>query len=220
MKLELDKYVSSKTIYNWLYSSFGQQYCKYLPSNRYKPKRRRKKTERTLIPNRTGIEERSKFIDERKEYGHFEGDTIVSGKNTKSKFALVVIQERKSRFCQIKVIENLKPRSFEKATNRILKIFSNPQSLTLDNGIENTTHERIMAETYFCNPYSSWEKGSVENLNKMIRRFVLKRSNIADYSKKKIRNITNILNNKPRKILDYKTPREVALENNLLKKFD
>ncbi len=217
MKIEKEEYVSSKTIYNWLYSSFGQRYCRYLPSKKYKPKKRRPKAKRALIPNRIGIEARSNTINDREEYGHFEGDTIVSGKNTRSKTALVVVQERKSRYCQVKRIENMKPKSFQKITNRVLRGFNAPQSLTLDNGIENRDHEKIPVETYFCNPYSSWEKGGVENMNKMIRRFVPKKSDISDYSAKKIKKITDILNNKPRKILGYKTPYEVALENNLLK---
>jgi IS30 family transposase len=217
MKLEKRNYVSSKTIYNWLYSSFGQRYCRYLPSKRYQPRKRRKVAEKTMIPNRIGIEERSDSINERNGYGHFEGDTIVSGKSTKSKTSLVVIQERKSRFCMMKRIENLKPDSFKRAANRVLNEFVNPLSLTLDNGMENRNHENIPVETYFCNPYSSWEKGGVENMNKMIRRFVPKKCNIADFSARRIKKIEDVLNNKPRKILGYKTPFEVAREFNLLK---
>ena len=91
------------------------------------------------------------------------------------------------------------------------------ESLTLDNGIENRDHEKIGTTTYFCDPYSSWQKGGVENSNKLIRRYIPKGANIDGYSDKYIQKIINIINNKPRKILNYKTPREIMIENNQLK---
>jgi len=205
--------ISSRTIYNWLYKGEGQRYCKYLISRRYTPKRRRKKkTKRTLIPNRVGIEQRDEKINNRSEYGHYEGDTIVSGR--KGRGSLVVIQERKSRYFDMRIIDNMKPDSFNKATKSILNKVK-AESLTLDNGIENTRHDKLGIDTYFCNPYSSWEKGSIENLNRMIRWFVPKGSDISCYSKEYIKNVVNIINNKPRKILGFKSPKQVASENDL-----
>jgi IS30 family transposase len=91
-------------------------------------------------------------------------------------------------------------------------------SLTLDNGIENRQHEEIGIPIYFCDPYSSWQKGGVENANKMIRRFIPKGSDISNYSDKEIAEIVRILNNKPRESLDYKTPYEVMIKHGLLTK--
>lgn len=212
-------YISSKGIYKWLYSSFGQAYCKYLLKRRYSPrKRRKKKCKREMIPNRVGIEYRSIAANERVEYGHFEGDTIVSAKRHHTSVSLVVLVDRKSRYVRMRKLMNLKPE-----TNRIaieaMAADMYRKTLTLDNGIENKTHE-IMAEhlsidVYFCDPYSSWQKGSVENVNGIIRRFIPKGSNISDYTSHEIQMIEDWLNHTPRECLNFKTPYEVMMENNL-----
>jgi transposase, IS30 family len=85
--------------------------------------------------------------------------------------------------------------------------------MSFDNGIENTKHYELGISTYFCDPYSSWQKGGIENLNKMIRQYIPKGSDIAKYSHRDILKIQTILNNKPRKSLGYQTPLEVMLKN-------
>ena len=218
MKLENKSFYVSKTaIYSFLYSSYGQYLCKYLPSKRYdKRKRRKKKGKRTLIPNRIGIENRPKEATLRLNYGHWETDAIVSGKKTKSKSSLVVVLERKARYVDIKKIKSLKPRLNNKALGQMFKKVK-VKTLTMDNGIENTKHEELSINCFFCNPYSSWEKGGVENINKLIRRWIPKGTDISLYSEKYIQNICNWLNNIPRKILGYKTPLEIMLENKVFK---
>lgn len=220
MKEEHKQFYASKTaIYEWLYSSWGQLYCKYLYEKRYKPKKRKsKKTKRTLIPNRIGIELRPYEITKRINYGHYEGDTIVSGKKTASKKSLAVLQERKAKYLKLKKINSLKPALFNRAIKNMQKDIKKPQSMTLDNGIENTKYERLEITTYFCDPYSSWQKGGIENCNKLIRRFFPKGCDIADYSDKYVRMVEKTLNAKPRKSLNYKKPIEIMLENNLLNK--
>jgi len=213
-------YISSKGIYKWLYSSFGQAYCKYLPKQRYNPRKRKKKkkTKREMIPNRIGIEHRSEAANERREYGHYEGDTIVSGKRHNSTASLSVITERKARYVGLKKIKNLKPKTNNRAIKRMGKKLYR-KTLTLDNGIENKAHEKLavqmMIDIYFCDPYSSWQKGGVENVNGIIRRFIPKGADIADYSDAEIQKIEDYLNHTPRKCLNYKTPYEVMVENNL-----
>ena len=186
MKERKKKFYASKTaIYEWLYCAWGQPYCKYLYEKRYKPKRRHApKTKKTLIPNRIGIELRPDEINQRKNYGHYEGDTIVSGKKTASKKSLAVLQERKTKYVKIKKISSLKPILFNQAIEDMQKDIQKPKSMTLDNGIENTKYEKLKIDTYFCNPYSSWQKGGIENCNKLIRRFFPKGCNIANYSDK------------------------------------
>ncbi len=209
MKVEEKKFYASKTtIYEWLYSVYGQRYCRYLKSRRYNQRKRRKnKTKKSLIPFRIGIEMRSSCINDLSEFGHWEGDTIVSGKKTRSKFALVVLYERKTKLVRIRKINSLKPTVFNSA---VLDIARENQinSLTLDNGIENQYHYRLGINTYFCDPYSSWQKGGVENVNRMIRHFIPKGCDISLYSEKYIKIVEDILNNKPRKILSYKTALE------------
>lgn len=208
-------YASKTSIYEWLYSIYGQKYCKYLKSKRYDPRKRKKKSKKSLIPNRIGIEKRSKKIDNRKEFGHCEADAIVSGKRTGSKESLIVSQERKSRFVQIRKVNSLKPDLFNSAILEMNKLVE-MKSLTLDNGIENQYHEKLNIQTFFCDPYSSWQKGGVEHANGMIRRFIPKGCDISKYSDDYIGEIEDALNNKPRRCLNYKTPLEVMRENGLL----
>ena len=209
MRIDRKKfYVSKTTIYEWLYSVYGQRYCKYLKSRRYSQrKRKKKKTKKSLIPYRIGIEMRPSYINDLSKFGHWEGDTIVSGKKTRSKFALVVLYERKTKLVRIRRINSLKPTVFNSAVLDIVRE-NQVNSLTLDNGIENQYHYKLGIDTYFCDPYASWQKGGVENVNKMIRYFIPKGCDISLFSEKYIKIVEDILNNKPRKILCYKTALE------------
>jgi IS30 family transposase len=211
-------YISHMGIYKWLYSAFGQAYCPYLLKRRHrKKKRRQKKTRREMISGRVGIEYRSIAANQRMEYGHFEGDTVVSGKKYGS-VSLVVLVDRKSRYVRIRKLMNLKPKTnclmLEEMASDIYK-----KTLTLDNGIENKNHEALAQslgiDIYFCDPYSSWQKGAVENVNGIIRRFIPKGSNINDYTEKQIQIIEDYLNHTPKKCLNYMTPYEIMIENNL-----
>jgi len=216
-------YASKDLIYQWLYSVWGQSYVKYLYSKRDKKKKRKtKKTERVLIPNRVGIEHRPAEVNERKTYGNFEGDTIVPGKSSITKESLAVVIERKARYIDVRKIKSLSPKELNTGIKKILGNLNQEKTktLTLDNGIENQKHEelktRFEIDTFFCEPYSSWQKGGVENANKMIRRYIPKGSDISNYSHQYVTMIVQKLNNKPRKSLGYKTPMEMMLENNLL----
>ena len=221
MKLERQPFYASKTaIYEFIYSPYGQSLAKYLPSKRHgKRKRRQKKTKRELIPNRVGIEQRPAAASS--EFGHYEGDTIVSGKKHHSKKALSVVYERKAKYVAAKKINSLRPQDNKQAMKTIFEKFNSLRTCTLDNGIENTKHEELQKETgiatYFCDPFSAWQKPGVENVNRLIRRDIKKGSDINNYSDKYVENICKKLNNTPRKSLGYKTPKEVMLENNLLK---
>jgi transposase, IS30 family len=209
-------YVSKTAIYEWLYSSRGQYWCRYLYSKQYRPKKQKKKTEREMIPNRNGIENRSLGVNNRSRYGHYESDYIVSGK--RGSCALSVTNERKSKIVKIYKAKTMKPQEhmdiLKKAKEEI-KI----KTITFDNGIENKYHEQLHEfniKTFFCDPYSSWQKGGVENVNKMIRRFIPKGTNISKISNEYVKMVESILNNKPRRSLKYKTPLEVARKAGLL----
>ena len=221
MRQERQPFYASKTsIYQWLYGSYGQSLCQYLYSKRYTPRERKKiKTKKSLIPNRIGIEQRPEAINLNKEYGHYEGDTIVSGRKTGSKTALSVIYERKARYVDMRKIPDLKPVSNTCAIlemKQCLKILS----MTFDNGIENQGHEQLEIEAFFCDSYAAWQKGGVENVNRLIRRFILKGTGINKYSDAYIRRVVEILNNTPRRSLNYKTPKEVMIENNQFKQLN
>jgi IS30 family transposase len=213
MKRNRESFYASKTaIYEWLRTSRGVRYCAYLYSKRYRPKRRKGKAQKKrMIPNRTGIAHRPQGATNRTRYGHFEGDTMVSGKKTGSTAALAVVYERKAKYLDARKISSLAPYRFTASVNVMLE-YRNAKSISLDNGIENRAHEQILAPAFFCDPYSSWQKGGVENGIKMIRAFIPKGVDLARYSDDDVRCIVALLNGKPRKSLNYATPEEVMVE--------
>jgi len=209
-------YVSKTAIYEWLYSARGQYWCKYLYSKQYRSKRKKKKMERVMIPNRISFENRPLGATNRSRYGHYESDYVVSGR--KDSGALSVTNERKTRLVKIYKAKTMKPQEHMNILKKIQKEI-NIKTITFDNGIENKYHEQLHElgiGTYFCDPYSSWQKGMVENTNKMIRRFIPKGTNISLVSDEYVKMIESILNNKPRRSLNYKTPLEVARKAGLL----
>lgn len=164
------------------------------------------------IPRRVSINERPKHIDKRTQAGHWEADTMVSRQSKKS---LAVSLERSSRLLHI---NKLAAKESHRLVNALTKRLGEyPQALrrtiTYDNGSENVEHERINktlgTRSYFCNPFHSWEKGSVEYSIGLVRRFLPKKTDFAKISRYRIRKIENLLNNRPRKCLDFQTPSEV-----------
>jgi IS30 family transposase len=218
MKRRRPPFCASKTaIYAWLYSNRGQYWCRYLYSRRYHAKKgRTKKTQKTLILYRKGLEYRPKGAANKTRYGHYEADTMVSGKKTGSKAALSVLYERKARYVRIKKIDTLSPALHNQAIVSMKQRLAKVVSLTQDNGIENTKHYELGILTFFCDPYSSWQKGGVENINKQIRWFVPKGTDIAQYADSYLARVARILNHKPRKSLGYATPYEVMQAHHLL----
>jgi len=213
-------YVSTPQIYAWLYSSRGQPYCQYLLSKQYEPKPRNKnKTDYSMIPNRLGIEDRPAIVGSRERPGDWEADTIVSGHKTHSRAALVVAQERQTRLLGVQLIPNLKPATFSIATITLLE-HKLTHTLSLDNGIENKYHQYITAATgatvYFCDPYSSYQKGGVENGNKMVRRYVPKGCDIGIFTQEQIDIFIAKINKKPRRCLGYKSALQLATEKGII----
>jgi IS30 family transposase len=213
MKRDHEPFYASKTaIYAWLRTSMGERYCRYLYSQRHYPKRRKgKSSKKQMIPHRIGIEARPRGATNRTRYGHFEGDTMVSGKKTGSTAALAVLYERKAKYLDARKLSSLAPRKFAAGVNEMIE-HRNAKSISLDNGIENREHETLTVPAFFCDPYSSWQKGGVENGIKMIRRFIPKGVDLAPYSDDDVRYVIEILNGKPRKSLNYRTPHEIMVE--------
>ena len=214
---ELPFYASKTAIYEWLYSAWGQRYCPYLYSKRSHPKPRKPKAKRAMIPDRVSITERPAEATDRAVYGHHEGDTIVSGKKTGSKAALAVDVERKARFISARTLANLKPQTFNAAMLSIQAKLTGIISRTYDNGIENKDHAALGIDSYFCDPYSSWQKGGVENGNKMIRRYFPKGMDLSTITERQLQRVVAIINNKPRKILGYKSALQIMENEGLLR---
>ena len=207
--------ISYKTIYNYIDEDlFPNLTNKDLPVKKQRKKRNYTHI-RTAINNSRGtsISERPVEIEERKEYGHWEVDTVV-GKNG-SKQVLLVLTERKtlqeiirkmknkSEYCVIKELDKIERKLGSKKFKETFK------TITCDNGCENLDYEGIESsvitkgkrtKVYYAHPYSAWERGSNENANKLIRRFIPKGSDIGKFSHERIKMIEHWINNYPRRI--------------------
>lgn len=211
-------YISKTQIYAWLYSAYGQPYCQYLYSGRYRPKKRStKKASRVMIPNRVSLDQRPLGATNLSRYGHWQGDTIVSSKKTGSKAALSVFVEPKAKFGQARLIARLQPTLFAQASNRVLAN-KKALSLLLDNGIENKDHQAMNVAAFFCDSYSSWQKPHVEHYNKMLRRYIPKGTDLNAITQSEVDAYVTIINNKPRKSLGYKSAVQLANEKGILRK--
>jgi len=215
-------YVSHRVIYKFVHSAYGG--CSLEQHLRHH-KRRRKYLKVTPLTDRAFIDQRPQIIGEKQRFYDWEGDFIVSGKNGSG--ALLVLYERKSQLVIIRKIMSRSPRMVNQIFREITGGEIHFNSLTIDNDISFRRHlemSRIIgASIYFCHPYHSWEKGGVENMNKLIRQYITKSSDISKYSEEYILEVESKLNNRPRKNLGYKTPLEVLKENNqfqLIKYFD
>lgn len=209
-----DRYVSKTAIYEWLRTSRGERYCKYLYSKRKHVKKRRMKVERTLIPNRVGIERRSEGVKNRTRYGHWERDSVVSRKGCTG--GMATHQERKSRLVVAVKVASMRPLEHARATQGVYED-TKMLSTTTDNGIENRDHESWGMPTFFCDPYSSWQKGGIENANKMLRHYFPKGTDFSTVTQIQIDAACSIINDKPRKILGYWSSKEVATKARLFK---
>jgi IS30 family transposase len=176
-----------------------------------------RKHQRSHIPNRVTIEERPMLVDKRIRFGHWESDSMVAARSDGG--GLNVIVERKSRLVQITKISDLSSLVTRRAITQKLVLLSkhSRRSITYDNGSENVDHEKVNrklgTKSFFCNPYRSWEKGTVENTIGLIRRFIPKGTEISPIQHRFIRRIEYLLNNRPRKCLGYCTPTEIFIKS-------
>ena len=199
--------ISKNSIYRWLYSNRGQRYCPLLYSKRYHKKKRTGSKRRVLIPNRIDIARRFRGATTRSRYGHWEKDAVVSRQGVSA--SLAVVEERKSRFVTARKVRTMSPTDHEVVTQGMLQN-KKTLSITRDNGIENRHHEQTAVPSFFCEPYSSWQKGSIENTNKLIRRFFPKGTDFRFVTQREVDDAITVINEKPRRILGYRSALEVA----------
>ncbi len=203
--------VSAKSIYRWLYSAWGQQYCRYLCAKHYKRRKQKKKSKREMIPNRKSIHIRPT------EGIHAEGDLFVSPtkSGTQKSGAVFIIPETK--LVVGTMIENKKPSSFKQAVKKTTKDIA-IDDMTLDNGIENREHEQFAMPTYFCDSHSPWQKPHIEGFIGLERRwFIPKKTDLKDVSEDEFQKHLHIFNGKYRKSLGYRSAYEVSLERGIIK---
>ncbi|WBL23723.1 IS30 family transposase [Zunongwangia sp. HRR-M8] len=209
--------ISYEAIYMHIYrhrqASLNKKLIKLLPYQKSQRTRANAKTKRgTKIKDIINIKERPKHIENRLEIGHWEGDLII-GKGQKS--AIGTIVERKSRFV---CIINLKDRKSATVTSQFAKILKGfnqnlIKTMTYDNGVEMARHKEFTKQTgikvYFADPYASWQRGTNENTNGLVRRYFHKGTDFNKVTAKQLKYVQDKLNNRPRKIINYKTPNEI-----------
>jgi IS30 family transposase len=207
--------ISHEAIYQYIYAD-ALELKKHLPRHyRVRRKRKAKKTGSVEnIPGRVGIDLRPENINDRSEFGHWESDSMVS---RQSHVTLVVQLERVSRY--VKIIKVLANKS-EPVSRAIIQNLTDidtsfRKSITYDNGKENVKHQDVNQalgiSSYFCNAYRSWEKGSIEQIIGLIRRYLPKKTDFAKVPESQIKYIENQLNSRPRKCLNFATPYDVLL---------
>ena len=208
--------ISHEWIYQYIYADkrVGGNLHKHLRCQKKYRKRYGGKDRRGRIRNRVSIEKRPEIIEQRKRIGDWEADTII-GKGRRQ--AIVTLVERKSRFTLMEKIERLTAKATEKAIVSLLQPYHlQTLTITFDNGKEFANHqeiaEQLQADTFFAHPYASWERGTNENTNALIRQYFLKGSDFSSITDDQLVFVKERLNGRPRKCLDYQTPHMVFFE--------
>lgn len=209
---------SKNAIYRWLYSVWGQRYCHYLCTKRYRRKSRNVHPAlRVMIPNRVDISLRPAGAENRSRYGHFEGDTIVAPRNAPNTEAVALVVDRKSKLLIGTRIPSLSASVMTRAithmgTTVVMK------SCTLDNGIENKHHERWPVPAFFCEPHRPSQKPLIEGSIGLIRRWRFKKgTDWGTVSEGMLQGTIAFLNHKHRKSLKYQSAIEVAMAHGSMK---
>ena len=220
--------ICTKTLYNYIDSGI---FSGISNENLWEKRRRQKQEYRTIkrisLTNKMArrITERPEEANNRLEYGHWEGDCVKGAQGTKT--SLLTLTERKTLEEIIIKLEQATQEEVKKAFDSLERKYGSRfklkfKTITFDNGVEflnwKTLEFSVLERNtrrmtiYFAHAYSSWERGSNENTNKIIRRFIPKGKNIADFDKKEIKRIEKWINNYPRRILGYKSAKQMAKE--------
>lgn len=209
-----ERVICHETIYRFIYTKALKEdrLWEYLPrKQKHRHKYHGRKTQRSRIPQRVSIHNRPQRINNRSELGHWEGDT-VEGRNHKDGIHTEV--ERVSRYLMATKVAAI---TSEETIEVQKAMFSHlpeqlRQSTTLDNGKENHLHvqlEELSMKTYFADPYSSWQRGTNENTNGLLRRYLPKKTVLTNVTQEELDDIVWEINNRPRKVLQYRKPIEI-----------
>lgn len=211
------QYASTKAIYKFVNSIYGRKIEKHLYANSVNKNSGPKRGTPITIDGRIMIDERPKKVEKRLEFGHFEGDFIESGKDGTG--SILVLVERKTRYPFLMYLEDRTTKYVNQAIESLLRDYP-AKSITVDNDISFQKHEElselIEATVFFCHPQSPHEKGTIENRNKAVRRYVKKRSDLSSFSVEYFKMIEHKLRTRFMTCLKFKTPQE-ALDIELQK---
>ena len=203
--------------HEWIYQyvcrdkQAGGRLYRFLRCQRQRRKRYGRPERRGQLVNRVSIEERPAIVARRSRIGDWEGDTLI-GRHQRG--VLVSLVERKSGYTVLAALRRRTASAFREATVRLLRPHrARVHTLTLDNGKEGAQHEKIAtslaARVYFAHPYCSWERGTNENTNGLIRQYFPKHRNLTTVTQRELDHAMHRLNHRPRKRLGFKTPHEV-----------
>jgi IS30 family transposase len=205
--------VSYEAIYQWVYSE-ARDLIPFLTRAHRKRRRRgySRKHTKSHIPGRISIAERPAVVESRMRWGDWEADTVVS---RESRPVLQLVANRKARYTIVNRLPSREASAMRKTMNRSMcKLPArHRKTITYDNGVENVEHQLVNqvlgTKSYFCNPYTSQERGTVENIAGLVRRHFPKGTDFAMLSPSKIKWVERWINNRPMKILKFRTPAEV-----------
>lgn len=205
--------ISHEAIYQWIYHE--AQHLTPLLTRHHRRRKSRdysRKHKKSHIKDRTPIKERPEIVQQRLQIGHWEADTISCRKSYQ---AVQVCVERKARYSKLAKLKAKTSKAMSEALTRRLSCYPADirRSITYDNGPENAMHRHtnkiLGTASYFCDPFCSYQRGTVENTIGLVRRFLPKKTDLATVSQRRLRKIELWLNNRPRKCLGFKTPAEV-----------
>jgi len=221
-------YLNQESIYQFIYSLEGRklnlrQYLRRIHRIR-RPRAGRKPQQDCRIPNRVDIDKRPKYVEKRGQFGHWEGDNVLYNRH---RHALSTSVERKTRKV---ILSKPRNRSAREKTKCLIRRFNHlplqaRRTMTYDNGKEAVAHEAVTAATgmkfYFAKTYSSWQRGSNENRNGLVRFYLPRGTDLDKVTHRQIRRVENLINNRPMKCLEYLTPNEAfEIEMNKLQKIN
>jgi IS30 family transposase len=205
------RHISRQTIYTWIHAEIakGRGWGRYLRSAGWK---RRDARNRGQLAACTSIEGRPAVVDRRGRYGDWEGDTVV-GKGRRG--GAVTLVERKSGYLLLGQVADLRATTVRHSITALYRETPSNlrKTLTLDNGKEFAEHQEFAAEAdlkvYFAKAYCAWQRGTNENTNGLIRQFFPKGTDLSGLPEQRFTKVQELLNNRPRKRLGYRTPVEV-----------
>ena len=202
--------ISHETIYQYIYADkrAGGTLWKHLRRPKKYRKRAGGRDRRGKIPNRRSIDERPVIVDKRSRIGDWEADLVIGKEGV-----ALTLTERKSRFTLLRIFPGKHAAPITEAIIELLKWDARIKTITFDNGKEFAGHQEIAtalnADCYFAHPYASWERGTNENTNGLIRQYLPRKRNFKEVSSQEEVVIMDKLNSRPRKCLDFHTPYEV-----------
>lgn len=213
LKLEQQPTVSHECIYLYVYAEKrrGGTLHRHLRSQKKQRKRYSGYIRRGQIPNRTSIDKRPKIVASKGRFGDWEADTIVGARH---KGGILSVVERKSKLTRLcKLATKAAAEMKDNCIALLAPLAAKVHTITVDNGKEFCEHELIaaglQARVYFAHPYASWERGLNENTNGLVRQYFPKKYEFARIKHKDLQQVEDLLNDRPRKTLGYRTPNEV-----------